>query len=288
MGAARPPHTIPNNRELSSLTDDQLFEWWRKIARDKFSAEQAQEIFQLHKSMLRIDIDIYESARNLTLGWQKTPAMLVLGKNDHICPLEYGDQWLDIMPNLRIKSCPGSHLFLLESPKEYAKLITEFVTVETRTVHIYTKPFSISANVLDLKTRNGNSRRISALYQTEDLETSKQLETLYNFRENLSQFLSKDGAVLLRGFASVGTPEHFYKVLDSLGIAPTPYVGGNSPRSKLYKNIYTSTEYAASEKIWPHCELSYMSTWPTKILFLLYFNHLIKVVQQFLFIWTRY
>lgn len=46
------------------------------------------------------------------------------------------------------------------------------------------------------------------------------------------------------------------------------YVHGNSPRTKVGDNIYTSTEFPAEYVISMHNELSYARVWPTRLLFL--------------------
>ncbi len=46
-----------------------------------------------------------------------------------------------------------------------------------------------------------------------------------------------------------------------------PYVHGNSPRTKIGDNIYTSTEFPAEFVISMHNELSYARSWPSRLLF---------------------
>ncbi|MFC7534642.1 TauD/TfdA family dioxygenase [Actinoplanes sp. GCM10030250] len=46
-----------------------------------------------------------------------------------------------------------------------------------------------------------------------------------------------------------------------------PYVHGNSPRTKVGDNVYTSTEYPAELTISMHNELSYSGQWPARLLF---------------------
>jgi len=46
-----------------------------------------------------------------------------------------------------------------------------------------------------------------------------------------------------------------------------PYVHGNSPRTKIGDNIYTSTEFPAEFVISMHNELSYAQSWPSRLLF---------------------
>lgn len=45
------------------------------------------------------------------------------------------------------------------------------------------------------------------------------------------------------------------------------YTQGNTPRSNLGDNIYTSTEYPADQQISLHSELSYAHRWPSRLLF---------------------
>lgn len=44
-------------------------------------------------------------------------------------------------------------------------------------------------------------------------------------------------------------------------------VHGNSPRTKVGQNVYTSTEYPAEFVISMHNEMSYSHTWPSRLLF---------------------
>ncbi|WP_062433301.1 TauD/TfdA family dioxygenase [Herbidospora daliensis] len=45
------------------------------------------------------------------------------------------------------------------------------------------------------------------------------------------------------------------------------YVHGNSPRTKVGQNVYTSTEYPAEYTISMHNELSYAASWPSRLMF---------------------
>ncbi|MEM6613699.1 MAG: TauD/TfdA family dioxygenase, partial [Cyanobacteria bacterium P01_C01_bin.72] len=53
------------------------------------------------------------------------------------------------------------------------------------------------------------------------------------------------------------------------------YQDGSSPRTLLQDNIYTSTDYPASQTIFLHSELSYANTYPLKIYF-----HCVKSADQ--------
>lgn len=81
----------------------------------------------------------------------------------------------------------------------------------------------------------------------------------------LRERLRDAGACLLRGF-DVPDEAVFAKVVrvfdDELG----EYTYGSTPRSKV-GDVYTSTEYPASEVIPLHNEMSYTTTWPLRIWF---------------------
>lgn len=59
----------------------------------------------------------------------------------------------------------------------------------------------------------------------------------------------------------------FNSLVNSISEQFLSYIDGNSPRTKLSDNVYTSTEYDASQKITMHNELSYSASWPRKLYF---------------------
>jgi alpha-ketoglutarate-dependent taurine dioxygenase len=81
----------------------------------------------------------------------------------------------------------------------------------------------------------------------------------------LEQLLAKEKALVFRGFR---VPEDGLEpVMDLLLPHRLAYVHGNSPRTKVGRNVYTSTEYPAEYVISMHNELSYAHQWPTRLLF---------------------
>ncbi|MCK9921188.1 TauD/TfdA family dioxygenase [Frankia sp. AgPm24] len=72
-------------------------------------------------------------------------------------------------------------------------------------------------------------------------------------------------AVVYRGFAV--RPDALDSVLDHLLPERLAYVHGNSPRDRIGRNLYTSTEYPQNFTISLHNELSYTRSWPTRLLF---------------------
>jgi alpha-ketoglutarate-dependent taurine dioxygenase len=72
--------------------------------------------------------------------------------------------------------------------------------------------------------------------------------------------------LLFRGF-SLSEPTQFRVLAESLTDGLQPYVGGDSPRSRILGHVYTSTEFPPDLRIDLHNELSYTKTWPNRVLF---------------------
>ncbi|MEV5540236.1 TauD/TfdA family dioxygenase [Saccharopolyspora shandongensis] len=82
---------------------------------------------------------------------------------------------------------------------------------------------------------------------------------------NLTGLLAREKAVVFRGFQV--TPAELDEVLDLLLPNRLAYVHGNSPRTKVGKNVYTSTEYPPEFTISMHNEMSYAHQWPARLAF---------------------
>jgi alpha-ketoglutarate-dependent taurine dioxygenase len=93
------------------------------------------------------------------------------------------------------------------------------------------------------------------------------LENLHANKEQFHQLLLKHGALLFRGFPITEASQFssFIKVL-ALGQFVN-YIGGDSPRNKVEKHIYTSTEAPPSFYIPLHQELSFINKFPRHIYF---------------------
>jgi Taurine catabolism dioxygenase TauD, TfdA family len=76
-----------------------------------------------------------------------------------------------------------------------------------------------------------------------------------------------DDPALFRGY-DMGEAGDLARIFDLVGLEPLSYVGGNSPRTQLGGNVYTSTEYSASATITLHQELSYERDFPDLLFFL--------------------
>jgi alpha-ketoglutarate-dependent taurine dioxygenase len=85
-------------------------------------------------------------------------------------------------------------------------------------------------------------------------------------RATLTDLLTTHGAILFRGFG-VPTPVALAKVVDAAGRPPMRYVGGDSPRTSLGSDVYTSTETPRTVDIRPHNEMSYLPHYPLHIWF---------------------
>jgi len=85
-------------------------------------------------------------------------------------------------------------------------------------------------------------------------------------RHDLDAWLHRHGAVLLRGFG-IGGPEEFRAVVAAVCPHLLDYVGGDSPRSSVADQVYTSTEFPPHLEIGLHNELSYTRSWPDRLFF---------------------
>lgn len=81
----------------------------------------------------------------------------------------------------------------------------------------------------------------------------------------VGELLIREKALVFRGF-HIGS-ETLEPVMELLLPNRLAYVHGNSPRSKVGDNIYTSTEYPPHLAISMHNELSYAARWPSRLLF---------------------
>ncbi|MEW1587726.1 TauD/TfdA family dioxygenase [Micromonospora vinacea] len=77
--------------------------------------------------------------------------------------------------------------------------------------------------------------------------------------------LDSHGAVLLRGFDAPDAPA-FSAFVRVFGEEMAEYTYRSTPRSKV-GDVYTSTEYPASEVIPLHNEMAYTSVWPRRLFF---------------------
>ena len=99
-----------------------------------------------------------------------------------------------------------------------------------------------------------------------DLHANGLPQWLTQQRQWLNDSLHEFGAVLFRGF-DIPRPEDFHDLATIIADELKPYVEGQSPRTKISGNVYTSTEYPSQFAITLHNELSYTKNPPRRILF---------------------
>jgi alpha-ketoglutarate-dependent taurine dioxygenase len=85
-------------------------------------------------------------------------------------------------------------------------------------------------------------------------------------RDMVEQRLQKHGAVLFRGFG-VDTVEAFNDFVQAVVGELMEYKERSSPRHEEGERIYTSTDYPADQRIFPHNEHSYSRRFPLKLFF---------------------
>jgi len=85
-------------------------------------------------------------------------------------------------------------------------------------------------------------------------------------RGKLEALLLRDGALLLHGLG-LGGAEDLARLVRAFGGEPLGYGERSSPRRAVGDNVYTSTEYPASQSIVLHNENSYQQRWPARLFF---------------------
>jgi alpha-ketoglutarate-dependent taurine dioxygenase len=95
---------------------------------------------------------------------------------------------------------------------------------------------------------------------------SELLETLGREKQAIFDRLHRYGAVLVRGF-DVQDQDQFLRIARLFTPNLMDYVGGDSPRSEVGDNVYTSTEYPAQFPISLHNELSFSNIFPRYLYF---------------------
>lgn len=95
--------------------------------------------------------------------------------------------------------------------------------------------------------------------------TARGLTAYLRGLDDLAGLLTRKKALVFRDFGV--TPEELDAVMDELLPNRLAYVHGNSPRTKVGKNVYTSTEYPQEFTISMHNEMSYAYAWPSRLLF---------------------
>ena len=85
-------------------------------------------------------------------------------------------------------------------------------------------------------------------------------------QEFIASSLSKHGAILFRNF-NLRELSGFEEFIRTVSGELLEYRERSSPRHRVSGNVYTSTDYPASQGIFMHNENSYQLTWPLKVFF---------------------
>jgi alpha-ketoglutarate-dependent taurine dioxygenase len=103
-----------------------------------------------------------------------------------------------------------------------------------------------------------------------DVETSglNAVRWAEEYQHDIRSLVETNGVVLIRGLKVIGSTQ-FGKILSTLfGSELLEYVYRSTPRTGLRGNVYTATEYPASQVIPQHNENSYTRNWPNRIGFM--------------------
>jgi Taurine catabolism dioxygenase TauD, TfdA family len=103
-----------------------------------------------------------------------------------------------------------------------------------------------------------------------DVETSglDAVNWAEEYQQDIQSLIKIYGAVLIRGLKAHGSTQ-FGRILSILfGSELLEYTYRSTPRTRLRGNVYTATEYPASEVIPQHNENSYSRNWPNRIGFM--------------------
>ncbi len=85
-------------------------------------------------------------------------------------------------------------------------------------------------------------------------------------RDAIEAHLHRAGAVLIRGF-EIRSADAFRAVCSAICPQLRNYAGGDSPRTAVADQVYTSTEYPAHLEVFLHNELSYAGWSPDRLFF---------------------
>jgi alpha-ketoglutarate-dependent taurine dioxygenase len=85
-------------------------------------------------------------------------------------------------------------------------------------------------------------------------------------RRTIEEHLGRAGAMLIRG-TGISSAAEFREICTAICPQLRNYVGGDSPRTGIAEQVYTSTEYPAHLEVFLHNELSYAGWSPDRLFF---------------------
>lgn len=111
-----------------------------------------------------------------------------------------------------------------------------------------------------------SKQKVFPIFNLDDLDPEEFVAYYLDREREIEGQINEKGAIKFRG-VQVKSLESFQFIVDSVANKFLSYIDGNSPRTKLSSNVYTSTEYDKTQKITMHNELSYSAKWPNKLFF---------------------
>lgn len=112
--------------------------------------------------------------------------------------------------------------------------------------------YTISNGMITVDLGEANALQFIDYYQSNEAEIERQI-----LEYGVIKFLG----------VTIDSTETFKSITHSIANEFLPYVDGNSPRTKLAGDVYTSTEYDKTQRITMHNELSYSALWPNRLFF---------------------
>jgi alpha-ketoglutarate-dependent taurine dioxygenase len=111
-----------------------------------------------------------------------------------------------------------------------------------------------------------NEGSLPVIVQLDQVDPAGFISFYRKNKDEIEAVLQQKGAIKFRGVL-IDSVETFQQIVDSISEKFLSYIDGNSPRTKLSGNVYTSTEYDKTQRITMHNELSYSAVWPNKLFF---------------------
>ena len=113
---------------------------------------------------------------------------------------------------------------------------------------------------------NAKQTELPLLMHLDTLSPDEFINYYKEHQPDIETDLLNAGAIKFKGI-NIQSLQDFQHIVDAIASKFLNYIDGNSPRTKLSGNVYTSTEYDKTQRITMHNELSYSAKWPGKLFF---------------------
>lgn len=116
IAAARPfAHTALQDIDHQGCSDDELLDWSFGTVQGRAPSGVDREVFGSFSSRLRRDLRLY-AGYTPDERLDRTPALLLQGTHDRICPPRPKYYWADRISRLAWQEIDGGHLFHMDAP----------------------------------------------------------------------------------------------------------------------------------------------------------------------------